>query len=252
MSVQASVETDESSRSWDEVTPFDRHYVNAAQQLVEVHLASQSLGLEVLENLIPRSTGFYHAWRSQFERLRGQEVLLVLGMCRLLDGVPCLVPHSCYTEEIVACMERLPKQKVLIIDLRKECRRSGICDEFPNGTNCDSFTKQEASKLVMATAIEIDIASRHFDITIKGVMSFSACWAENWQGLLEADRMLGTNHLQGVPHTHIDEHLGHLGKSPMCIATTVKLRCKSDAFKRMSRQLSSVIGFHEDVVYRAF
>lgn len=118
----------------------------------------------------------------QLCRLRGQkDVVLVLGMCRIEDGLVNLDRPSCTTEAVVAGMQLGGRVKVLFGDMRKDCRRQSG-DKIAGTLEREALSKccyirpYEAQDLAAMTALEIEIAEKHFGITFRSVVTFSECW----------------------------------------------------------------------------
>nr|OQO18143.1 hypothetical protein B0A51_14735 [Rachicladosporium sp. CCFEE 5018] len=233
----------QNTRNWTDPTPFSVHFPDV-ESTYKVWTTFLSHGIEAALDLIPADCDYLRASLPQFKRHKGEKVVLVLGTCRLKGSVPCLAPAEAYTEEVVASLERLPGVRVILIDLRKECRRNA------HSEGCHSIGDIEAAALTLATAIEIAIAKQAFDIDFTKVISFSGVWGTQYYALQQFDRRLNSAIFQ-LPSVWIEQHLGHLGNSGW-VGRLAKMWAKTDAFERVSQQLSPLLGFEESVVFRAF
>ncbi|OQN97318.1 hypothetical protein B0A48_16382 [Cryoendolithus antarcticus] len=238
------------TRDWGSQTPFAKHF-GKTSAILDVYIMFRDHGLQATLDLIPDDCDFVRGWIPQCERFENCTVMLVLGMCRLHAGVPCMESPTCYTEELIASLERLPEVKVLCMDLRKECKRKRVTEKSPLGSNCDEILESEAAKLILATAIELAIASKYFGIKFGAVVSYSAIWSRQYKGLCDMDKQLGRT-MVDVGSTPIPEHLGHLGGDLTHLPNDARFDAKTRAFERVSEQLAPLLGFDGVRIYRAF
>lgn len=135
-------------------------------------------GLEtLLTALEPARTHFVRGLIPQLEALRGQkDVVLVLGMCPIEGRLIDPDRPSSKTEAVVAGMKLGGRVKVLFGDMRKDCRR--ISPDGKNSSRCMQISPVESRDLVAMTALEIEIAEKHFDISFRSVLTFSECWRQ--------------------------------------------------------------------------
>ena len=106
------------------------------------------------------------------------DVVLSLESCPPRDRTPSVAKPQYVAEEAPSCMKRICV-KILLIDLRKECRRMRVINKDGKkveGNGCWESSDSQSSMLTLATAIEIAIASREYKIRFD---SFSSC-AEPW------------------------------------------------------------------------
>lgn len=100
------------------------------------------------------------------EKLQHQDkVILVLGTCRKYGNLFDVDKPTCATEQVVSALQ-MQGYKVLLVDLRKTCRRA------TNDSGCLSFQSREAALLTMATALELQVAMDHFGIKFHSVVTF--------------------------------------------------------------------------------
>jgi len=155
-------------------------------------------------------------------------VILVLGTCPKFQDPNIVEPH-CRTEKIIAALQMMG-YRVLLIDLRKTCRR--------DRTNCRSFDNDaETNTLLVMTALEILVAIRHFQLNITSIISFAEPWSQQFtqlRKLLKAD----APQLFTLPHLHIDKHLAYIGTPPQRVSPRVAKSLASQEFRWLAGQLS--------------
>jgi len=78
--------------------------------------------------------------------------------------------------------------------------------------NCCFLKDGERLKGVLGTLLELIIAVREFDIQIAAVLTFSSNWKKDQQVLTGVAEDVSFS-ISDIPHTHYDEHLGHLASN---------------------------------------
>ncbi|KAK3719005.1 hypothetical protein LTR37_004568 [Vermiconidia calcicola] len=101
----------------------------------------------------------------------------------------------------------------------------------------------------MATAINIEVAMKHFKIPIKSVMTMAEVWYKQWPALDAVQPRIA-----GLPRFHSDIHLGWLGKPASYCAARVQDRIRSQAFKELSEGISAsgVLNLDSRTIYDGF
>lgn len=74
-------------------------------------------------------------------------------------------------------------------------------------TSCRGYQHDtsELRKAVLATLLELEVASKSFGITVHGVFTYSKSWSTGWEFLHSIAPAYAK-----VPYGHLEEHLGHL------------------------------------------
>ncbi|KAK3642606.1 hypothetical protein LTR56_010654 [Elasticomyces elasticus] len=185
-------------------------------------------GLVAALGVVNAACGFLRVWFSQMELLFGSSnVILVLGTCRLRDGIPSVVNPASYTEFVVAALAMLGF-KVLLLDLRKTCRRRA------NANFCSGFSQHELDILTAMTGLEILVAVREYNIQFCSIISFGEPWYRQFAQLRYLLQPV-LPQLFTIPHYHIDNHLGHFGKPPQRYsALRVQQSTATKAFKELA------------------
>lgn len=163
------------------------------------------------------------------EALKGHDkVVLVLGTCPL-RGHPDLVKPSSRTEKVIAALS-VQGYKPILIDLRKTCRRTR------SDKGCYSWTPSEANMMTVATALELLIAVRHFEIRFCSVLSFGEVWFEQFPALTGLLKQY--DDIDRLPHFHVDTHLGWFGTTASYVNGRVAATEATRAYRRLAQQLS--------------
>jgi len=121
---------------------------------------------------------------------------------------------------------------VLLIDLRKTCRRAAA------GGRCRAFDNPaRTAQLIMMTALEILIAVRLYNIRICSIVSFAAPWEHAWSDL---EALLSDHEpsLLSLPRYHIGQHLGWFGSVASWTTVRQKQITATKAFQDLAIGLS--------------
>ncbi|THY51886.1 hypothetical protein D6C98_05484 [Aureobasidium pullulans] len=165
--------------------------------------------------LLPKEVQMVRRVLPQFEKLRGKNVMLVLGFCPKPDSDEV----QCKTDKMVNALGMGGENPILSLDMRCECRR--MIDD----SGCFSITEDELEVLLASKVLELQIAEEEYGISIRSVLTFSGCWDDNrWNRILEASDTLGADpppyyhesrHISWMHHYHIKKFTEKLSGSVM-------------------------------------
>lgn len=107
----------------------------------------------------------------QLEALKSKRVMLVMGFCKMPGRNFSFEGVILRTEAIIRALEMDGANPILLIDMRNECRR-----DSSRLDRCLAIKQGEAEMLLASNAVELRIALEAYDIDVRSVDTFAACW----------------------------------------------------------------------------
>lgn len=162
-------------RDYTKPTPFHCHFKKMKDLTPVLAAYERTHKIEDALKNIPEDVFMLRGLIPQLEACKGKKVMLVMGFCKMpgrditFSGDGDDLPM---TERIVRSLEMGGANPVLLIDMRNECRREKDRDR------CKSIKKEELDMLLASKAVELRIALHAFNIEVRSVLTFSACWTE--------------------------------------------------------------------------
>ena len=237
-------------RKWTDATPFEKHFPSATSVLnvVESFLVK---GLDGVYQYLRSDDDWVVEMEPQYRRARGHKGIGVYGMCHKLDERTDLDNPLNDTCRVVSALEQAG-YKAILWDMRKECQRKSGSDEHHD--QCKPLNSRNQNALLcLATALEVAVALRYYDVEIVSALTFSKVWTlpEGWKLLCELVPKLAT-----VPHVHVAEHLGWLGKIDQFNknVSAAKIERSTQSFWWLSQKLSrkNVLPLSAEEIYEGF
>ena len=181
---------DDNTRNVYAKTPTEQHFSTLEDFVPPLKAFKRRNRAQDVLSILPTEVQLIRRILPHLIRLRGQEVMLVLGFCLKSDS-----DEECKTDKIVKALEVGGQNPILFLDLRNGCRR--LYDE----TDCKFISEKEIEVLLASKALGIQIAIQELDITIGRVFPFSPCWDRNrWDGILDVLRLDPFPYYYGTRH----------------------------------------------------
>ncbi|KAG4416977.1 hypothetical protein IFR04_009867 [Cadophora malorum] len=162
---------------------------------------------QTLLRLIPPETNWLKdSEQHQFPRCQGQkDVLLDIGWCTTrdvpinLDRTPA---ESCFTEQLVMCIEHITGKTVCFLDFFKECKR----DARDGGCEGSDRYVQENTIHSIALIVELTVGMREYGIEFCGVWGF----AKLFQSFVDQAVFPRLPSMKHLPRAYLKYHMGRI------------------------------------------